>query len=159
MARINFLKSYTEFEINIDIENFFEQYFPCCSKNLLNIKKVKDIILNDFPHRFTEYEIGTKIKRNRKTVQRLFISDFGIKYKQIMETLRIYAAIILLDNTNLDNSEIAFLLKYSDLSSLDRDFNKVIGITPSKARMELKDCRPILLFQRYYRYKNFNKNT
>ena len=154
MSRFTFLKDYQETVVNIDIKKFFEENFPCNSKDLPYIDKVKDIILKSFPHCCTEEEISEEIKRDKKTVQRMFVNAFGIKYKQLIETLRIYCAIELLYNTSLDNTEIAFLLKYSELGNLDRDFNKVIGITPSKVRAELKILGPSILFKQYYKYKN-----
>ncbi len=153
MSRFTFLNSYNDYSINIDIKKFFEENFPCNSKNLPYIDNVKDIILKSFPHCCTEEEISEKIKRDKKTVQRLFINAFGIKYKQLIETLRIYCAIELLYNTSLDYTDIASLLNYSDLSSLDRDFNKVIGLPPGETRRELNNLSPNLLFQQFYRYR------
>ena len=154
MSRFTFLKDYQETVVNIDMQKFFNENFPSNSINLPYIDKVKDIILKAFPYCCTEEEISEIIKRDKKTVQRIFISAFGIKYKQLIETLRIYCAIELLYKTSLDNSEIAFLLKYSELGNLDRDFNKVIGITPNKVRAEIKILGPSILFKRYYKYKN-----
>jgi len=153
VARFNFLKGDTTRTVNIDIRKFFEENFPCKSKDTPFIDEVKEIIIRAFPHYITIDEIATKIQRNKKSVQRMFINVFGIKYIQMVETLRIYCAIALLQRTRLYNTGIAIMLNYSDLSGLDRDFNKVIGISPNKVRILLKNLSAGALFRRYYRYK------
>ncbi len=151
MARFSFLKNYTEYNVDIDLRKFLENHFLCYKKSAPHIDEIVDIINSVFPQYISEDEISAQIKRDKKTVQRIFMSAFGIKYKYLVKTFRIYCSLILLYKARLDLTDLAINLNYSDLSNMDRDFQKVLGITPSRASAELKHLSPDKLFGRYYR--------
>jgi len=152
MARFNFSKGKTECDINIDLKTFIENHFPSYTKETLHVDKAIQIIDESFSKYKSLNEIAIKIKRGEKTVQRIIKNAFGIKHKQLVEAFRIYCALYLLYKTKLDITYVAINLSYSDLSSMDRDFHKVLGITPIEATEQLIIMNPDKLFKRYHRF-------
>lgn len=150
MARFSFLRGDTECNIDIELREFIDNHFAGYNKDILYLNEAMNIIEAVLPQSISEEEIAERIKRKKKTVQRIFIKAFGITYKQLIAAYRIYCSLILLSEARLDITETAIKLNYSDLSNLDRDFQKVLGITPSKARAEFKCINPDKLFHRYY---------
>ncbi len=59
-----------------------------------------------------------------------------------MRRIWVYQALNLMQNTNLDNTEISLQLNYSDENSLARIFRKELGFTPSEARQRLTKQTP-----------------
>ncbi len=157
MARFSFSKD-DEYSINIDLKNFLENHFRTLDNEALHLDEVISIIDKKFPQTISEDEIALRIKREKKTVQRVFINAFGMNYKKLIEAFSIYCSLILLCKTRFDITDISIKLNYSDLSNMDRDFQKVLGITPCRAREELKQITPDRLFRRYYCRKKFYKN-
>ncbi len=52
----------------------------------------------------------------------------------------------MMKHTNLDNTEIALQLNYSEETSMARDFRKEIGLSPTEARKRLTSQSPVELF-------------
>ena len=54
-----------------------------------------------------------------------------------MRRIWVYQALNMMQNTNLDNTEISLQLNYSDETSLARIFRKELGYNPTEARKRL----------------------
>ena len=156
MARFSFLRGDTECNIDIELREFIDNHFAGYNKDILYLNEAMNIIEAVLPQSISEEEIAERIKRKKKTVQRIFIKAFGVNYKQLIAAYRIYCSLILLSEARLDITETAIKLNYSDLSSMDRDFKKVLGITPCKVKAELKNTDPDCLYRRYYRKRKLS---
>ena len=154
MARFNFSKGETEYVIYVDLRKFLEKHIPCYTKETLHVDRVINIIDESCPEYICLDKLAIKIERGEKTVMRIIKKAFGIKYKQLIVAFRIYCALRLLYKAELDITYVSISLSYSDVSSMDRDFQKVLGVPPIKAIEELKDSDPDIIFNKYYRFKN-----
>lgn len=99
--------------------------------------KIIDEIVQEFPHRLTTKELAKRLGITSRRLQMVCKQTFGKSYTNFIRRILVYQALNLMKNTNLDNSEIAFQLNYSDESSLARIFRKELGYNPTRARKEL----------------------
>ena len=91
-------------------------------------------------------EISGKLNITPRWVQQQTKNAFNTTYKKLTRLMWVYFAVKFLHETNLDNKTIAAELAYTELSSMDRDFRKVLGISPNEVRKKLLFCTPQEVF-------------
>ena len=102
-----------------------------------HVQKVVEEIIHAFPNRPREGEIAEKLGFSQRWLQKLCGKAFGVSFRRLMRVIWIHQALRMMQHTNLDNTEIALQLNYSEESSMARDFRKELGYSPSEARQQL----------------------
>jgi len=98
--------------------------------------------LNMLPGRVKISEIAKSLGLSTRWTQSLLKEIFGMTYSKLTRRIFIYQALQLMKSTNLDNTEIAMKLEYSDENSLFRLFSKELGYSPTKAREYIHNTNP-----------------
>jgi len=78
-------------------------------------------------------KIAHDMRMSVRTLQRR-LGESGTNYQAVLDEVRRDASRRLLANTDLDASEIAFLLGFEELNSFSRAFHGWEGATPSRWR-------------------------
>lgn len=104
------------------------------------INKTEKIISSSLNKNISITEIAAELGVSREYLSRIFHEYTGEKMKDYITKLRIEAARNYLFSTNKSISEIAELLNYSTPSNFARDFNSIMGVTPSEYRKVKKLC-------------------
>jgi len=99
-------------------------------------------ILHMLPKQMKIFELAKSLDISTRWTQFQFKNIFGITYSTLMQRIRVYQALHLMKNTQLDNTEIAMKLSYSDENSLYRIFRKELRFSPTKARNYLRNTTP-----------------
>jgi AraC-like DNA-binding protein len=112
----------------------------CCPGSLASspyVSRVINEIMNAFPHRLTTSDLSKRLGVSPRRVQMICREAFGKSFTHLMRRIWVYHALNLMKSTNLDNTEIALQLDYSDASSLARIFRKELGYNPNEARKRM----------------------
>jgi AraC-like DNA-binding protein len=111
----------------------------CCPRPASSpyVRKRINEIVHAFPHRLTTGELSERLGITGRRLQMICQQAFGRTFTQLMRRTLIYHALIMMKHTNLDDTEIAFQLQYSEESSLARVFRKELGYNPTEARKRL----------------------
>jgi AraC-like DNA-binding protein len=129
-----------------DLNKFIERKFPGCFEKTPYANKVIKIIIRYFPQKLSRKEISKKLNISSDWLHEKCKEAFNISYTKLVRTIRVYYATRLIYRTNLDNSEIALSLNYTEESSLARDFRKVLNLSPTEIRKKLFNTAPQRLF-------------
>jgi AraC-like DNA-binding protein len=78
-------------------------------------------------------QVAEALHLSPRTLQRK-LGEAGTSYQQLLDQVRHHLARHLLDATDLDTGEIAFLLGFEELNSFNRAFRQWEGATPSRRR-------------------------
>ncbi|MFC5743323.1 AraC family transcriptional regulator [Dyella tabacisoli] len=78
-------------------------------------------------------QVAAALHLSPRTLQRR-LGEAGTSYQQLLDQVRHHLARHLLDATDLDTGEIAFLLGFEELNSFNRAFRQWEGKTPSRRR-------------------------
>jgi AraC-like DNA-binding protein len=78
-------------------------------------------------------QVAHALHLSPRTLQRR-LGDAGTSYQQLLDQVRHHLARRLLDATDLDVGEIAFLLGFEELNSFNRAFRQWEGATPARWR-------------------------
>lgn len=132
----------TEAILHGGIKEFLETCYPESFSLSPHIPKMIKEIIDAFPHRMSEAEISGRLGISRSWLQKLCRQAFDQSCSQFMRRIRVHQALRLMRHTNLDNTEIALFLHYSEESNLARDFRKVLGYSPTRARQYLVEQTP-----------------
>lgn len=124
------------------IKEFLDTCYPGSFSLSPHIPKIIEEVIDAFPHRMSEAEISGRLGISRSWLQKLCRQAFDQSYSQFMRRIRVHQALRLMRHTNLDNTEIALFLDYSEESNLARDFRKVLGYSPTRARRYLPGHTP-----------------
>ncbi|MBE6625606.1 MAG: helix-turn-helix transcriptional regulator [Ruminococcaceae bacterium] len=82
--------------------------------------------------------LAKQYKYNSKYLSRKFISTFGIKFSDYLETTRINRAIVLLGEGDKSVQEIAALVGYHDPLYFSKVFKKHMKMSPSQYKINMK---------------------
>ncbi|NIV92460.1 helix-turn-helix domain-containing protein [candidate division KSB1 bacterium] len=116
-----------------------------CKENLScspNVRKFIIQIIEVFPQRLTEQQMAKRLAVSKRSIQKLCQEAFGIKFTRLMRRVRVHQALRLMKYTDLDNTDIAVQLNYSDETSMARDFRQELGYNPTQARRRLTAQAP-----------------
>lgn len=117
----------------------------CCPGSLSaspHVRKMIDEIIQTFPNRINESEMARKLGISQSWLQKICRQAFGKSFPRVMRRIWIHQALRMMQHTNLDNTEIALQLNYSEESSMARDFRKELSYNPTQARQLLADHTP-----------------
>jgi AraC-like DNA-binding protein len=78
-------------------------------------------------------QVADALHLSPRTLQRK-LGEAGTSYQQVLDQVRRHLARQLLDATDLDTGEIAFLLGFEELNSFNRAFRQWEGETPTRWR-------------------------
>ncbi len=109
----------------------------CCPGGLSfspHIRKMVEEVVHAFPHRLHKNEMAQRLGISRSWLRKTCREAFGVTFTQLVRRIWIHQALRLMQHTNLDNTDIALHLNYSEESSMARDFRKTLGYNPTKAR-------------------------
>jgi len=106
------------------------------------VRKMINEIVQAFPQPVNEGEMTARLGISRRWLQKLCGKTFGQSYIRLLRRLWVYQALHLMQQTELDNGEIALQLNYTEESSMARDFRKILGYSPGVARMHLGEKPP-----------------
>lgn len=81
-------------------------------------------------------QVADALHLSTRTLQRR-LGEAGTSYQQVLDQVRHHVARRLLDATDLDVGEIAFLLGFEELNSFNRAFRQWEGATPARWRATL----------------------
>jgi len=107
-----------------------------------HLRKMVQRIIHAFPRRLTTRELASLLGITSRRVQMIWRESFNRSFTEIMRRIWVYHALTMMQNTNLDNVEIAMHLGYQDESSLARIFRKELGYNPNAARRRLITDEP-----------------
>jgi AraC-like DNA-binding protein len=120
-----------------EIKKFIELKFPGCFERSRYAKKILNIVICNFPRKIESEEIAKELNISRKTLYQQSKKAFNTTSRKLTRILRIYYAARLMEKSELDNTEIAMQLNYSEESNMARDFRKVLQMTAGEARKKL----------------------
>ena len=132
---------------------FLEKQISRCFEKTPYANKIIHIILASFPKKLSKKEIAIELNISPDWFNDKCKEAFNISYTKLIRAARIYHATRLIYMTNLDNTEIALLLNYTEESSLARDFRKVLNLSPTEVRKTLSISNPLNLFDLHNQYK------
>lgn len=128
--------------------NHLQEFLQSCcpgSVNMPRIRKMIHEIVHTFPHRLNEEQMAVRLKISRSWLKKLCRQAFGKPFTRVMRRIWIYQALRMMRYTDLDNTEIALQLNYSEESNMARDFRKELSCSPSEARRRLLEHSPAAL--------------
>ena len=122
-----------------------------CYPNALNdspyAHKILNAIARAFPHRISERELSRQLGLSERWLRTLSRQAFNNTFGQLMRRVWVHQALRMMEHTDLDNTEIALHLNYSEESSMARDFRKELGCGCNEARKRLTKHTPIDLLK------------
>jgi AraC-like DNA-binding protein len=90
------------------------------------------IIVNTLPDRARVEEVAREMNMGVRTLQRR-LKDEGTSFRDLLEEILLeFARNQIKYNKNINLSELAYLLNYSDLSAFSRAYRKHFGVPPTK---------------------------
>ena len=119
--------------ITIKIEN--ENY-----NNLIKIEKLKEVIKfiqTNYKSHISTKDLANIAKYSEYHFLRFFKNETGKTCTQYINNFRVEKAAILLSNTNLSITDIAYEVGFGDISYFIKTFKKQMSISPAKYRKEL----------------------
>lgn len=112
----------------------------CCQEELQALglqekmtQKVKEILVHKEKKYRSLDDVALLLNISPRTLRRK-LNNENTSFSALLEDLKRYEAMSLLDNTNLSISEIALSLSYNDVANFTRVFKKWTGMTPSNYR-------------------------
>lgn len=122
-----------------------------CYPNALNdspyAHKILNAIARAFPHRISERELSRQLGLSERWLRTLSRQAFNNTFGQLMRRIWVHQALRMMEHTDLDNTEIALHLNYSEESSMARDVRKELGCGCNEARKRLTKHTPIDLLK------------
>ena len=131
------------------IKEYIEFAFPGSMESSPYINKIITEIIHTFPNRLNEIKIAEKLGISVSWLQKLFRKALKLSFNHFIRRIWVMQALCLMKYTNMDNTEIAFQLNYTEESSLARDFRKELDLNPSEARKQLIIYNPKQLIQSF----------
>lgn len=99
--------------------------------------KVKAHIEKHYTESVSLDELASSICITKKYLYTAFKRHFGIPPLQFLISLRMNKAVALLENVDLNISEISALVGYNGLEYFSRHFHKYFGVSPTQKRKEI----------------------
>lgn len=148
-CKIHFNSTFDGLAFSLDIAN---QQLPCSNRIMaeasdetilkilseLNadtfIDKVKKIIVEQLSSgHISENSVALKLNMSKRNMQ-IKLADEGVRFKELLDEAREKLAKKYLDNDNVEFTDIAFSLGFSETSSFSRAFKRWTGMTPRSYR-------------------------
>ena len=105
-------------------------------KTLINpsLKRVIEYIDQNYMHRLTLENVAKHVFLNKTYISQMFMKHLGISFVSYLESVRIYKAQELLQNTDISVTKIAEETGYASQSYFTKAFKKRVGMSPLQYR-------------------------
>ena len=105
-------------------------------KTLINpsLKRVIEYIDQNYMHRLTLENVAKHVFLNKTYISQMFMKHLGISFVSYLESVRIYKAQELLQNTDMSVTKIAEETGYASQSYFTKAFKKRVGMSPLQYR-------------------------
>ena len=126
-----------------ELKKFFEGFCTDCCEYLKkvrykdsesNVVKIEAFIKENYKRNITIRELAENVYMHPAYLGQLFIRKFGVGFNEYIHKLRIEEAKRLMKATNLKSNEIAEGLGYCNYNSFLQQFDKYVGMKPTKFR-------------------------
>ncbi|MDA7964893.1 AraC family transcriptional regulator [Ruegeria sp.] len=100
-------------------------------------RKAEDIrlyILDNLSRDLTTDQLEDRFCRNRRSLQRIFKSEYGVGISEFVRGERLKRANSALQNDGISIAEAAFLAGYSNTANFSTAFRRAFGMPPAQAR-------------------------
>lgn len=130
-ANIYLVKSllYTFFSCYVQDNVFTEM-----SGDEVLVNRIIEYIYSCIDGEITSDEIAKEFRINHSQINDVFLDYVGLKFKDFVNSIRIERAINLLNNKNMNITEIAYSCGFESIRTFNRIFMKHTGYTPSEFR-------------------------
>jgi transcriptional regulator GlxA family with amidase domain len=122
---MGFNRSYSQWQLAFDSLKYHKDHQILTAQQWLERHFAEDVHLN---------EVAADLGMSPRNLSRRFNSATGYPPQQYLQHLRVEAAKELLQTTALKIIEVSYRVGYSDLSSFNKVFKKVTGLTPKHFR-------------------------
>jgi AraC-like DNA-binding protein len=129
------------------LREFLESQCPAGRRSSPHASRLVNDITQTFPRRLTTDEASRRLGISTRRLQTICRETFSRSFTHLLRLIWVHQALTMMQNTCLDNTEIALRLGYEDESSLARIFRKELGYSPSEARRLLAGQTPNGLLQ------------
>lgn len=124
---------------NSGLHEYVEVRWPGSRRQSPLISKFISEVIRSFPQRTDVQSLARRLGIDRGWLYKLCKAAFGLSVVAFMRHIWVHQALHLMQHTNLDNTEIALQLGYSEESSMAREFRKTLGCSPGEVRRRLTD--------------------
>ena len=131
------LPSFNEEMLELE-EKAMTKYLIARENEPLLVRVTKKIVEHLPSGTATLENTAKELHLSTRKLQRL-LQEQGITFIELIKTTRKSIALEYIKDKNMDLTEIAFLLGYSEQSTFSRSFKKWTGKSPSKYRKNVKD--------------------
>ena len=119
--------------------NFAEEYFVLgtaysSKKGKMLSDKVKQYVAARYAQQITMEEISRNLYLSASYLNRLFLKENGISFKNYLKSFRMKTAKNLLETGNYKIYEVALMVGYKDVKSFRKNFIDVFGYSPSNIK-------------------------
>ena len=100
-------------------------------------RKAEDIrlyILDNLSCDLTVGQLEDRFCRNRRSLQRIFKSEYGVGISEFVRSERLKRANVALRNDGISIAEAAYLAGYSNTANFSTAFRRAFGMPPAQAR-------------------------
>ncbi len=122
---MGFNRSYSQWQLAFDSLKYHKDHQILTAQQWLERHFAEDVHLS---------EVAADLGMSPRNLSRRFNSATGYPPQQYLQRLRVEAAKELLQSTALKIIEVSYRVGYSDLSSFNKVFKKVTGLTPKHFR-------------------------
>lgn len=124
-----------------DMQQMADQPARVSGTQIEGCRKAEDIrlyILQHLEQDLTTGELENRFCRSRRSLQRLFKSEYGVGIAEFVRHERLKQANLALQNDGISIAEAAFRAGYSSPANFATAFRRAFGIVPTQAR----SCMP-----------------
>ena len=98
------------------------------------LKRAVDYINENYMHRLTLEDVAQHVFLNKTYISQMFMKQLNISFVSYLESVRIFKAQELLQNTNMSVTKIAEETGYASQSYFTKAFKKRVGMAPLQYR-------------------------
>jgi len=120
---------------------------PMKSSDTERIHQAAQLLVHDLEHPPNIMTLANSVGLNRDKLHRCFRQVFGLSPFEFLRNQRLQAAMVLLQDSEINVTQAAMMVGYSNMSYFTRSFKSMFGITPSQlqksqptASTKLKIC-------------------
>jgi len=96
------------------------------------IRRARDILVSDLEHPPSLFELASRVGINKNKLNQGFHHLFGTSVFDYLRICRLERARTLLENTQMNVTEVAFEVGYAQHSNFTKAFKKYFGVAPSR---------------------------
>ncbi len=104
---------------------------------------VKEYISNNYMHKILLSDLASVLHVSRPYLSTLFKNEVGCTFPEYLSQFRLNRAKEILEKENIQISEIAHIVGYSDYAHFSKSFKKQIGLSPKEYREKNKTVTSI----------------